>query len=376
MNRKYIKTSQVEKWQRRDKLARWLPLWFPLLLMALNLPGWFNMLFIQNAKPSELASVLGFFVLFSLIASVPVMTAYRALSKVAIKNAIRNASFRVTDHIDYYRDKLSGLPPATISLLMDLQVEPDKDIAAAMLRLTLLGALSPVGTVIKKEVPGLLKSDLFLMEALERGGLTDDDMWRWQHMAEIEAVDSGYLENVSKITVDKAANKGCLFALAQYIGMSVLLFTLIYLFGDAMTARLDAVGEVLDTIPETLSAVEQVRAITSAPVLLQFTAWGIPMVLALTYWMYYPFLAFFKVLGISRQFKPFKRTPEGEVATEKIAGMKNFLRDFTLLSEAEKTQLLLWDDFLIYAVVLEENRRIVNELLQKKGLGSWTPTYR
>ena len=34
--------------------------------------------------------------------------------------------------------------------------------------------------------------------------------------------------------------------------------------------------------------------------------------------------------------------------------MKNFIHDYSNLSEAEKDSLVLWDDYLIYAVVLEE----------------------
>ena len=32
------------------------------------------------------------------------------------------------------------------------------------------------------------------------------------------------------------------------------------------------------------------------------------------------------------------------------------------LSEADKSQLALWDDYLIYAVVLEENEQIVADI--------------
>ena len=51
--------------------------------------------------------------------------------------------------------------------------------------------------------------------------------------------------------------------------------------------------------------------------------------------------------------------------TEYIYGMKNFIHDFSNLSEATQNELVLWDDYLVYAVVLEENQQIVNDIIKR-----------
>ena len=56
------------------------------------------------------------------------------------------------------------------------------------------------------------------------------------------------------------------------------------------------------------------------------------------------------------------RTEEGNKYTEYLFGLKNFIKDFTILSERDKKSLVLWDYFLIYAVVLEENKKITEEI--------------
>lgn len=56
------------------------------------------------------------------------------------------------------------------------------------------------------------------------------------------------------------------------------------------------------------------------------------------------------------------RTKEGNLLTEKIYGLKNFIKDFSNLSEATKKELVLWDEFLIYAIILEENTKILEEI--------------
>lgn len=70
--------------------------------------------------------------------------------------------------------------------------------------------------------------------------------------------------------------------------------------------------------------------------------------------------------GRKGERSPYKRTPSGEIYTEYIYGMKNFIHDYSNLSEAEKDSLVLWDDYLIYAVVLEENKKIVEEMMQRR----------
>ena len=63
-----------------------------------------------------------------------------------------------------------------------------------------------------------------------------------------------------------------------------------------------------------------------------------------------------------------KRTETGEILTEQISGLKNFIRDFSNLVEADKEQLVHWKDFLIYAVVLEENERVIEDIFRMKNL--------
>jgi uncharacterized membrane protein len=56
----------------------------------------------------------------------------------------------------------------------------------------------------------------------------------------------------------------------------------------------------------------------------------------------------------------FKRTDKGNILTEKLYGMRNFIRDFSNLDEATKKHIVLWREFLIYAVTLEENDIILS----------------
>lgn len=64
----------------------------------------------------------------------------------------------------------------------------------------------------------------------------------------------------------------------------------------------------------------------------------------------------------------YERTNEGKVLVEQIAGIKNYIHDFSLLSEKDKENIILWQDFLVYAVLLEENEKIIDDICKYKNV--------
>ena len=80
-----------------------------------------------------------------------------------------------------------------------------------------------------------------------------------------------------------------------------------------------------------------------------------------------PVAALVSMIASSSSTVRVRRTEQGQLAAEQIAGVRNFLHDFTNLSQADRGSLVVWDDFVVYAVVLEENDRIVKEVLSMRG---------
>ena len=76
----------------------------------------------------------------------------------------RNTTFRAGEDFDCYREKLTGISPATISMLMDLQIETKKDIAALLLKYTKWARLLwRMGRFMwTQELPGLRPVLIFL----------------------------------------------------------------------------------------------------------------------------------------------------------------------------------------------------------------------
>lgn len=52
---------------------------------------------------------------------------------------------------------------------------------------------------------------------------------------------------------------------------------------------------------------------------------------------------------------------KGKNIKQKLDGLKNFLHDFSLLSERGKEELGLWEEYLIYSVLFNQNSSIINQ---------------
>lgn len=152
--------------------------------------------------------------------------------------------------------------------------------------------------------------------------------------------------------------------------MPVLLF-LVVAFGSIAlqtSGWLDKIKAFTDAAPQDFGTA-QVSYFLSSPDALIVVAIAALLVLLLFAMLWLPAAALLRtILSASNAARQLKRTEAGELLTAQIYGLKNFIRDFSNLSEAEKEQLILWDDFLIYAVLLEENERIIEDIFSMRNL--------
>lgn len=56
------------------------------------------------------------------------------------------------------------------------------------------------------------------------------------------------------------------------------------------------------------------------------------------------------------------RTEKGEAINKKIEGLKQYMSDYTSLSEKGKDELIIWEEYLIYSVIFGLNDTIVKEM--------------
>lgn len=78
------------------------------------------------------------------------------------------------------------------------------------------------------------------------------------------------------------------------------------------------------------------------------------------------FVRFYKYLYkenyIEFKNKSYIHTDKGKYINIKMIGLKNFLKDFSNMKDTNKEELMLWEYFLIYSVVFDINKEIINRM--------------
>ena len=59
-----------------------------------------------------------------------------------------------------------------------------------------------------------------------------------------------------------------------------------------------------------------------------------------------------------------KLTPKGNEIRLKLTGLKLFLKDYSIIKSRELKEIKLWDEYMIYSVILNDNRKVQKEILK------------
>lgn len=356
-----IATNDIKRWRRLRACTYVIPVIFFLLRFHTTVTIWK-----ENVRNVEDAIVgAGGTVVATLISALPVMLIWWTVSNQMLKSAIRRSRFRNVQDIEYYREKLSGLSPAMISLLTDLHVEEEKDVAATILQLQMKGILdiqNDEAVILKKDDVVLSNSDEILLDIISQpGGLIKEDLKSrllpWKTAVMQDAYVSPYFKNPEQFQM-KACLPGCVTPI-----ISILLIIL-----AACSRPFKYVMEITEI--EGLTE-EQFRGMLfTDPQLLIGLLLVVLIFLLILVVFVSPILFVIRgvILAQTMENVRLQRTEIGKETMEYIYGLKNFIHDFSNLSEATREQLILWDDFLIYAVLLEENEQILKEIYQKRGM--------
>lgn len=359
---KYIKTLEVQRWQKRKNLGYVIPVILFVIFSVRTLPGW---LFQGLSVDLPVWLTIAF---MSIILSVPCWLIWNAVCYQLWRNALNRTTFQSIADLDYYREKLTGMSPVLISLLTDLKTERKKDATAMLLKLQLQGYVTIDNgkiSVNDTDQGKLSNSDrLFLNHLKINPQLSQEtliDFSDWEQEALREAQSSQFFQQKKKHNHDKGSQIGCL---PWLLSLGVILIC--YFNKDFQYVS------KLFTQVEEFSAVESneyfMQMISKDPHFLYGVLWCVLGGIAVFFFLWYPISAVVRgFIQTSAENKiKIQRTKQGMEYTEYIYGLKNFIHDFSNLSEANKDQLVLWDDFLIYAILLEENTQILDEIFKRK----------
>ncbi|MBQ4522305.1 MAG: DUF2207 domain-containing protein [Lachnospiraceae bacterium] len=303
--------------------------------------------------------------IYAFISSIVPFLAVKLLLRSARKQMLRNNTFITVEDFDYYRDKLDGLSPGAISLISDLKLEPRKDIAASILKYKEMGILTEENGKYHAdylEQSSLKESDRYLINKLVQGSQGIEYDKEWKRLVEKEAINDGYMIRKGK-SEKKGSASCCLAAL-----IPVILFIIIVVMTYTLNEKMTPVLEILEQAPEDALLGEQLEYLSNYPEHYSLIAGMVIYILLFFLFLASPLAGIASLIGRAANVKWFKRTALGNEMAECIYGMKNFIHDYSNLSEADQEQVVLWDDYLIYAVVLEENQKIIEDIMKRRNV--------
>lgn len=299
--------------------------------------------------------------LMVILSCIPIIMIYLAIRIPVKRNQRKNIIFEVVDDIDYYRDNLGEISPGLMSFMIDLDVENKKDITAMLLYFKTKNIIGINNNQIKinenYDINQLKESDLIFFNWLKNGGHGYPVGWR--ESIEKEAYQEGYIRPKEKNKIT-----GCLLPIIlQVVIMGLIVFLVFSLANQNVSTEAQMEFAALS---EDASFNEVLTVVFGSAELLGYFIKAILVLILIVVWGSLPLFRFVYFIAANMSKTRIRRTKLGNELTEKIYAMKNFINDFGNLSDATKEHLVLWDFFLIYAVVLEENNKIIDELSRYK----------
>ena len=324
------------------------------------------------------------FIVINNILLVILYLAFRITRGKILKN---NREFNKIENIEYYREKLPNLTPAEISLINDIELETSKDISATILNLFQKEYISFNNNRIianNSKIEYLKDSEKIILELLEKDDFSDTSIKRWKDICYQEAIKDGYIKetNITMFEEMKTINKKVSIAF-KFWGITFLIslvLTAIYVLpGELQNLSNPDKENVAVSVDENLRKNKifeefddddliMIQFYLKNPIYVLIIFIHLISILTLTALIIYRKTKEKLVSSIDTLKQKYMRTEEGNRLAEKISGLKNYIHEYSLLSEKEKESIVVWEDFLVYAVLLEENEKIIQDIYKYKNI--------
>ena len=279
--------------------------------------------------------VFSFYIIVSLFKSF-----YLTILYIGIRVAYRKYNKEKLDKIDfknnsYYRDIISKYSPAVLSYIDDFKLE-EKDIVATLMSLELKQKLTIKDgiKIINDSEENLDENEKYIFKKLKSNTLKNINMLEFEEKVKKDCLDYNLLEENKDIK--KKIIKKVIFTVCIYILIVVGFFNFPTFYNNIPNKNI---------------------AILLLPVM--FILFFIMIIL--------PFSTIVYIKSYYRMNKqnPYIRNKQARNINEKLEGLRNYMKDFSQLSESQYNEIVLWEDYLIYSVILGQNSKIVKEIMEK-----------
>lgn len=272
-------------------------------------------------------------VLFLIIMLALIYITIKFTAKKAIQENMSEIDF--SKDKDYYREILKQYTPAELSYIDDYKVEIPREIVAIILNLKLKNKIEISGNEIKvidSNLENLRKTEKYVLQNIVDGKVKIGNSGYIESYAQDEAIEDELVEKNSERKGKERVKK----MIIKILLIEILLF-LSFIFICSNTEKINALNNNTIVIAIYL-------------LILGISFFTIPIIMFV-----YPLM----------QINSYSRTEEGEEINKKIEGLKQYMKDYSLLKEKEQNELVLWEEYLIYSVIFGLNNTKITEDISK-----------
>lgn len=303
----------------------------------------------------------------------------------------KNTKIKRNEQYLYYRNEIDKISPSTIMFASTFDVDIKKSIAATILKLKLAGYIKEDDgkyKCINKDESSLLESEKMVLKLIKSNSFNESE---YKKVIEKEALNSKYIVNNGKKRI------GRIFKILNSIVITVLIFVFwiwldnytfenyhiipeddgkayVYLNKDDDIEKLDKkVKDKNDyyhrimgdgSLDYSYSKIHvsklQYGIVRKAVILNLLTTFSVILMIILILGVMY--IAVTQIIYINKNYR---RTLKGINLINKTYALKNYLKDYSLIKDKTEDELILWEYYLIYAVALDVNVKIKDQIIEK-----------
>lgn len=277
---------------------------------------------IDNQKSRLLISI-GFTLVFSTVVTIPFLPLIIA-RKVAVKNVQYEKLSRddIINNKQMYRDILEKYFPSELLYIDTMKYDYRKTIISTLLYLKQKRYITINDNLIIKEKEIISKEcgkvEKTIMENIEHGKISVD-YEKLKNTVIEDSIKNGIVE--ANDDIEKKVINKLIKAAILYICLLLISFII---FNQKMPLLSVLYGVILSVFPIGT------------------------IMYAVNYYKEY-------------SNNPWYRTSKGEEINLKLEGLKNYLREYSLLNKRESDEIEIWEDYLIYSVMFGQNEKIIKE---------------
>lgn len=317
---------------------------------------------------------------------------YYICSKIIRKHRVKkNSKLRTKEQYVYYRDDLNKISPSMIMFTSKFDIDFKSVVSSVILKLKLTGYIKEKGSkweIINKDTDELLESEKMILRSLKTKTLDEKEYY---NVVKDECINKHYVKRNKNKALKIIKIILCILIPIMMIKSSMKFDR--YVFDNYQTYVYDGVryykiqeydgdihygktkdsdnyhhGYIYENGKKTYFydkaylrvdryQYEEVRIPTLYHVL--DVAYVFISVLS-------PFVFLFVIIIELKYFnKEYRRTTKGNQILNEAYGLKNYLKDFTLMSKRKESELILYEYYLIYSTLLDVNPKLRNELIKK-----------